>query len=389
MSVPLPDQRPQLIGKTDRYHFSLSETQTEGLHTRDEVDATVIQAGSISGVLAGNTYTIMKHGAETADAEEQLAEVHVIDTSSFKAVSNLKLSQPETTGLPDDGAVAFLKESVLSKWPVEIPPHIPRLEVMVQESLFVRLQEPENSGFALAILRLQLNAIVLLIKCGIEVTRVPVDASPNEQLSLRRAVEQLARAKHLLGLRNNTEEEYLYHKTRIEFGILGSKFSILRFIRNDGTDDIPEKVFTFIRLTNCGFETVYVTIFSINAVGKISQVSRMNGIELPPGRCETVLQRKNLPIGLPITWPKEVSRTGPLEETLSFIFTTSPVDLCHLAIPVQHPPPPEHRLGFSGLVQLAQCIASGCRRNANAVDDENILPYSTHRIVYSLIPETT
>lgn len=112
----------------------------------------------------------------------------------------------------------------------------------------------------------------------------------------------------------------------------------------------------------------------------------MTRVELPPGRNEIIL-RKNSPAGLQITWPKGVSRARPLEETLLFILTSLPVDLCHLATPVENPP--SHRIGLSRLEQLTWSIASGYSRNANAVEDESILRYATHRIVFNLMPETT
>ncbi|KAF2258469.1 hypothetical protein CC78DRAFT_537746 [Lojkania enalia] len=386
IKITFPNQRPYLTGKVDRHHFSLSESLTDGFHILNEVDAAVIQAGSISGVLAGNTYSIMNHGARTANTREQLAEAHVMEATSFRAVVHLKFSQPGITRLPDGGAIAFLKESVLPKWPVEIPPGIPWLEALVLGSRFIKLQESKDSGFTFATFHLQSNVIALHTKHGVEVTTTPVDGSQEGRLNLQRAVEQLARAQHLQGLKNDIEEEYLHHKTLIEFGILENSFS-RRMIRDDGTDSLVENSYTFIRLTNGGSETVYITIFNINAVGKISRVSRIYGVELPQGRSEVILKRKNPPTGIQITWPNGVSRANPLEETLLFILTASAVDLCHLATPVQHPPP--HRLGFSGLEKLTWCIASGCSRNANAVDDESILRYSTHRIVFNIMPDST
>jgi hypothetical protein len=385
INITFPDQHPHLTGPGDRYYFSLSESTTTGLHIRNEADGAVIQAGRVSGVLEGNIYSIMNHGAKTANTQEQLAEAQVVEATAFKAVVHLKFSRPGITSLPDDGAIAFLKHNVLPKWPVEVPPGIPWLEATVRGSRFIRPHDPEESGFALATFRLQSNGIALYTNHGLEVTRTPVDASQEEQLNLQKAVEQLARAQHLLGLKNETEDEYLHHGTRIEFGIL-ENLTIQRIIRDDGTDSIVENSYTCIQLTNGGPETVYISIFNINAVGKVSRVSRMTGVELPPGRNEIIL-RKNPPVGLQITWPKGVSRARPLEETLLFILTSLPVDLCHLATPVESPP--SHRIGLSRLEQLTWSIASGYSRNANAVEDESILRYATHRIVFNLMPEAT
>ena len=384
VNIAFPDQHPYLAGPGDRYHFSLLENTTEGLHIRNEADGAIIQAGRVSGVREGNIYSIMNHGAKITSAQEHLAEARVIEAMSFRAVVDLKFSHPYITALSEDGAIAFLKDSALPKWPVEIPSGIPWLEAMARVSNFIRPQGREECGFTLVKFRLQADIIALYTNHGIEAMRIPVNASQEDQLSLKKAVEQLARAQHLLCLKIETKDEYLHHKTQIVFGILEN--STIRIIRNDGTGSIIENSYTCIQLANSGVETVYISIFNINAVGRISRVSRPTGVELPPGRKETILRRKEPPAGLQITWPKTISRDRPIEETLFFIITSSPVDFCHLATPVQSPP--SDRIGLSQLEKLTWSIATGCSRNANAIEDDSNVQYSIYRITFKLMPET-
>jgi hypothetical protein len=379
ISITFPDQHPRLNGPGQRHQFSLRQSMGEGLHIRNEAYGAVIQAGTVSGVLQGNVYTIMSLGSDFPNRRQQLAEARVVEATAFRAVAHL---QQDITSLPSDGATAFLKSTVLPKWPVEIPSGVPWLNSLVGGSKFVRPQGIEDSGLALARFALESDTIALYTNRGLEAMRCPINAPSEEQSNLLKAVEQLGRAQHILGLKNETDDEYLQHDIRLQFGIV-EHGSTKRMIRDDGTDSITEGNRICIQLANCGLETVYITILNINALGRVSRVSRIDGIELPPGRDE-IVPRNNSAGGLLTSWPKSLSRGRSVEDTLVFILTGSPVDLSHLCTPT--PDPLSKRGRLSSLAQLTWTITSGCDRNIKGIEDEDNLRFATHKSVFTLCP---
>jgi len=385
VNVRFPYQHPHVDGPANRLHFSLQESITGAFHIRNEIDGVAIQAGRVSGVHDGNIYSVMRFGAKQVVAQEQLAEARVTHAAAFKAMVELSFNESQASQLPDDGAMAFLHYDTISKWPVALPSGFPWLDKMVQESRFIRRQEPEESSFILAKFYRGPNGIVLHNNHGLEVTATTFDPSPDEKAKLLKSVEQLARAQHLLALENETPDQILQHRVRVEFGLVGDNSNFGRIIGQDGSDSLTEGDRVFISLVNDGPETVHVSVFDINAVGKISRVSRPAGIDLPRGRHE-VLGRSvhgfKLP-GLKVSWPQGIPHTKPLEETLVIFLTSSPVDLNHLADPASQSP--AGRTGLSKLEQLTWSISTGCSRKAKAVEGDEIR-YSTLHIPFLLRP---
>jgi hypothetical protein len=386
VNVRFPHQHPQVEGPGNRLHFSVYESISGAFHIRNENGGVVIQAGRVSGVHEGNVYSVMPFGAKKPVVEEQLAEARVTHATAFKATVELSLDQSKASRLPDDGALAFLRHDALYKWPVALPPGFPRLEKMVQESRYIRRGDPEEDNSVLAEFRLELNGIVLRNNRGLEVAATSPNPSVDETSRLLKSAEQLARAQHLLALRNETSNEVLQHRVGVEFGLVEKNWSRGRIIRQDGTDSVIEDDRVYIELVNNGTETVYVWVFDINAVGRIARVSRSSpkGIELPPGRHEVLGLRWPGPVlyGLPVSRPKALPRTQPLEETLVLLLTSSPVDLFHLADSVDQPP--SGRTSLSKLGQLTYRISSGGSRDVTIVEDDDITRYKTIHIPFLL-----
>jgi len=376
-------QHPRAEGPVNRHHFSLQESVSGAFHIRNEANGAVIQAGRVSGVNQGNIYSVMRFGAKEVVATEQLAEAHVTSVTAFKAMTRLSFNQSQATQLPDDGAMAFIRYETLSKWPVAIPPGLPWLDDLVESSRFIRRREPDEDGFTLAEFYHEANVIILRSNHGLGVTATPSNPSQEEMAQLMKSAEQLARAQHLLSLEHDAADEILHHRVQVTVQLVGYQSALGRVLGQDGSDYLTEGDRISISLANDGYETVYVSVFDINAVGKISLISRSSDIELPQGRCE-VLGRSpygfTVP-GLKVSWPQGISRAQPLRETLLLFVSSEPAGLRHLADPASQAP--SERTGLSKLEQLTWSISTGCSRKAEVVDDDD-LRYSTIHIPFLL-----
>ncbi|OQV00565.1 Caspase domain-containing protein [Cladophialophora immunda] len=385
VNVRFPYQHPRADGPVNRHRFSLQESISGTYHIRNEADGAVIQAGRVSGVNQGNVYAVMPLGAKEILAEEQLAEAHITEVTAFKATTRLSFTGSQATRLPDEGAMAFIRHETLPKWPVTLPTGLPWLDDMVQGSRFIRRRELDENDFTLAEFCHEANDIVLRSHHGLAVTATPSTPSEEEVAQLLKSAEQLARAQHLLSLEHEATDEILQHRVEVTVQLVGDQSSPGRVLGQDGAGSLTEGDRIVISLLNDGYETVYVSVFDINAVGKISLVSRSSGIELPQGRREVLgrsLHGFTLP-GLKVSWPRGICHAKPLRETLLLFLSSEPVDLRHLADPAR--PAPAERTSLSKLEQLTWSISTGCSRKAEAVDDDD-LRYSTIRIPFLLRP---
>jgi hypothetical protein len=388
VNVQFPYQHPQVEGPRNRLLFSVQEVASEALHLREEDDRVAIQAGRVSGVHEGNIYSVMPFGAEKPVAGQELARAHVTYATPFKAFVKLLPDISGTGGLPIDGALAFPQYDALYKWPVTLPSDLPWLFELVETSRFIRSAGPEDRGLILAEFRKESDRLALYSNRGHIIAASSADTSPDERSRLIRRAEQLSRGQHLLSLTNETDDEILTHAVQVTFGVVDASWNRGRTIRQDGADGLLEGDSVYIELVNRGTETVYVWVFDINAGGKINRVSRSNstGIEMPRGRHEILGSRNDgLRLkGLPVSWPRDLPKTTPLEETLVFIFTSLPVDLNHLSDPSDCPPP--ERTGLSHLEQLTYSIATGAMRTVTIDEGNSQIRYSVSHIPFLLRP---
>ncbi|KIW19099.1 hypothetical protein PV08_03391 [Exophiala spinifera] len=398
VTVQFPYQHPQVEGPRNRLTFSVQEIASQGFHVREEDDRVAIQAGRVSGVHKGSIYSVVPIGAEKPVVGQELASARVTYAGPFKAYVELRPGTASTGGLPPDGALAFLQHDAVYKWPVTLPVTLPAdltwLPGMVEASRFIRPAAPDDGELILAEFKKDSDTIFLFSNRGHVVATLSANAGPDERRKLVRRAERLARGRHLLSLNHETDVEILRHAVNVTFGVvdagpLGGGGRRGRTIRQDGGDDLREGDSVYVELVNCGVETVFVWVFDVNAGGKVSRVSRSNstGIEMPPGRHE-VLGSRNDGLGLkglPVSWPEDLPRTTPLEETLVFIFTSSPVDLHHLSSDPGDGPPPS-RTGLSHLEQLTYSIATGAMRAVTLDEDSDPIRYSISYIPFRLHP---
>ncbi|KAE9378771.1 hypothetical protein N431DRAFT_433836 [Stipitochalara longipes BDJ] len=391
VNVRFPYQHPQVEGPGDRLHFSVQERVTGAFHIRNENDRIVIQGGRVSRVREGNVYSVMPFGMEKAVVEKQLAEARVTHATAFKATAELLLDQRQVSRLPTEGALAFLQSDALYKWPVGLPSSLLWLRKMIHASRYIRPEEPDGDDVILAEFQEGPDGITLHSNRGVVVAAASTEPTLDDRTRLLDAAEQLARAQHLLSLRNETLDDVLEHDVEVRFGIVGKSGGLERIIRQDGADSVSDNDRVYIELNNHGTRTVYVWVFDVNAAGKITRVSRSSpkGIELPPGRNEVLGASRYSPDlrGLPVSWPKVLSRARPVEETLLFILSDSSVDLNHLAD--QGRKLSSERMTLSKLEQLTYRISSGESRDITLEEDDDLTRYTMIHIPFLLFPNAS
>ncbi|KAK4161140.1 caspase domain-containing protein [Cladorrhinum sp. PSN259] len=395
VNARFPYQHPQVEGPRHRLPFSTSEDATEALHIREEQEdgRVVIQAGRISGVREGNTYSVMPFGSEKPVPGEELATALVTEATAFKATVGLSPGTDGTKAIPAGGALAFLQYSTLYRWPVVLPPELPWLREMVSASRFVRPAEPRDEASTLAEFSFSASDGLLTLRngCGhVLAATSSADLDLDAKLRLVQWAEQLSRGQHLLSLECETEDDVLVHAMEVTFGLVGAALSRGKDIPHDGAGHLFEDDLIYIELFNHGTEKVYAWIFDVNARGNIGRISRSNhtGAEVPSNLWETLGYRNDgLGLkGLPIRWPKGLPRTAPLEETLVFIFTNLPVDLNHLSDTNSNSLADRTRL--SQLEQLTYRIATGEGRRTVTIDEGgNQTRYAILHIPFLLHPK--
>jgi hypothetical protein len=401
VNVRFPYQHPEVAGPADRLPFQVRELVEGAFHIRMEGNSTrstVIQAGRVSGVREGNIYTVVPFGVDKAaggQSDKWLGEATVTSATAFKATADFIPRNPATGAkLLIEGALAFLKDDALYRWPVLVPPSLERLVATVQKSRFVRPRNLDDGDLVLAEFREWPDSITLHNNRGRDITLAYIT---RESLGLEdrlvEAAEQLARGQHLLSLSSDGPAHLLQHEIEVTLGLVDEGGHRGRTVRQDGTDSISEGDRVYIELINRGLETVHVWVFDVNAVGQIKLVSKSSprGVELPSGRVEVLGAARHMRglKGLAVGWPAALSqsRGEPVEETLVFICTSSPVDLSHLC---QGNKPSADRTNLSFLEQLTSTILSGESRKATAIeDDDEVVRYATIRIPMLLLPKAS
>ncbi|PYH90098.1 hypothetical protein BO71DRAFT_463592 [Aspergillus ellipticus CBS 707.79] len=247
----------------------------------------VLQAGRTAHVSEGDIYNVTWLNTEQFSEMEQIAVCQVTAVQAFQSLVQLDYIPSSTTKkIPDEGALAFLQQSAHYRWPVSASPDIlSSLGDKVRQSRFIRFADQGEQ-------------------------------MDNAYQGVVADVERLARAQHLLGLRNDNTNDLLSHHVDINVGLVENHQSTTSIL--------------YIALQNDGTTTTYVNVLYINVQGKVSLISRSSplGIELPCGRSHWIRKtRFGVLEGLRVSWPADVHRTRPIDEHLLFFPTSAPVDL--------------------------------------------------------------
>jgi hypothetical protein len=390
VNIRFPQQHPHAEGPHARMPFKM-EKAPESLLLHMEEGVGILSAGRVGGVLENNVYAIYPFASGAGNHKSQIATAFVTHVAGFRSRVHLEFNGDEKC-IPADGAKAVLEEEALYEWPIEFPPGLEGLQLLVDNSEYLRPRNADDTE-PLAVIRHSAATIELVNSKGIPISARTAQR-PN---SLPRLVndividaEELARGQHLLRLDCKSPKERLRHRLKLEFGVV-IKGKRERIISQDGTGYVADGDRVYINLQNEGDNTVYISLFDVNVAGRVSYLSRSSptGIDLESGRSYTLGAKdldRGLP-GLPVTWPDQVPRRREVDETLVAVVTSSPVDIGYLGKPRN-----ETEVRSSGkaagtqsnLEQLIDTISSARRRTIGADEDSPSIRYDIIQIPFTL-----
>lgn len=395
--IEFPQQHPQVEGPGTRGCFSMISKSSDAILITTEGENTVIQAGRVVGVREGNVYGVMPFGSAEIEEQARIAFATVTHLIGFRAKVDLQLR--EGRNLPRTGALAFLCEEALYKWPVALPESLPGLHNAVADSHFLRPYNRCEDPSYLIFFRHETGRITVHTEKGVQIASQQIEdahmASTESFQGIMWNAEIFAKAQHLLRLKCESPREALNHGVGVDFGTV-HQGGMIRPVEQDGSGLITVGDKVYISLHNAGRKTVYVSVFDVNTAGEIFLLSTSSpyGIELQAGHSYTLGmdQFEEVLQGLPTEWPKSVPRNGQIPEHIIFVLSNVAVDLRHLTCSATskgrsggcHPKMPENP--EKGLEEITYQLASGGRRTISGERPESATEYNVFEIPFSLVP---
>ncbi|KAF7587637.1 hypothetical protein BBP40_006921 [Aspergillus hancockii] len=390
VNVRFPQQHPHAEGPHARMPFTLKEA-SRSFFLNMEGDVAILSAGRVGGVRENNVYAVYPFTSGAGNSPCKIAIAFVTNVGGFRSRVHLEF-EGEEKSIPAEGAKAVLEQEALYEWPIEFPAGLEGLQLLVDESTYLRPRNADDKD-TLAVIRQSGPTIEVVNSKGI-----PISArTAHSKISLPQVVndividaEELARGHHLLGLDCESPEERLPHRIKIEFGLV-VKGKRERIIPQDGTGYLADGDRVYINLRNEGDNTVYISLFDVNVAGEISYLSPSSpmGIDLESGRSYTLgaLDLDRGLLGMPVTWPDQVPRRKEVDERLVVVVTSSPVNIGYLGIPRNGT-----KLRSSGkapgnqssLEQLIDTISTAGRRTIKATEESPSIRYDIIQIPFTL-----
>ncbi|KUL81903.1 hypothetical protein ZTR_09534 [Talaromyces verruculosus] len=367
VNAQFPEQHPQAEGPYDRVVFSQDQKDFAAFPVREEDGEVTLQAGRTSLVREGNQYTIMPLGSHEVVFSKIITTATVRQVSGFRSILQLR----ENIHLPEEGALAFLSHEALYQWPIALSDELRSCMDEFAKSPFIRPSDEQESTEEIARICKEEKAICLYNgvseKC-LRIASVSFDDSESVTVALRevwKEAEVLAGSYHLLALKASPGE-LLHHGLRITFNVDKEE----QDLPLDGSGIVQVGDRAIITLRNNGDAVIYVSVFDINARGKISLLSTSwpKGIRLEPqenyelGVNKLSNQRRGLKMSWPKGFPADVK--GPIPESLICMVTSVPVDLRALELQRRG----QKRSDPSQLEKLAYQLSYGQGRDMDPED---------------------
>ncbi|CAI7613923.1 unnamed protein product [Penicillium pancosmium] len=361
-----PSQHPHVEGPCNRVVFSQETKDFAPFLVKEESGQTVLHAGRIAGVREGSVYKIMPFDAEAVNQNQPIAKGTVKMVSSFWATLSLdSIKKIEGVGF------AVIQNEAPCRYPVHLADDLRDYKPMVENSKLIRPFDDDEEGAAIAYIDRHGHAICVSDashrKCALF-----ENSGTNQSSAAKQAVQQaewLSRAGNLLALKPEKAEQ-LCHRLQIVFKTTRAD----RELPLDGTADIQSNDRILITLENQGEQTIFVSVFDINAAGKISRISNGSprGIRLEPQNQYTLGQQQHFGAntGMGMSWPKNLPIDDvrePVSESLICIATNKEIDLHYIASPERQGVP---RGDASQLEKLAYQLSYGQGRDCEG-DEEN------------------
>ncbi|KUL82056.1 hypothetical protein ZTR_10676 [Talaromyces verruculosus] len=381
VNAQCPEQHPHAEGPYDRVIFSQDQKDFAALVVQEENGEVVLQGGRASLVREGNQYTIMpRHSHEIIDSE-------LITTATVRQVTGFRsiLQLHDDVHLPKDGALAFLSHEALYQWPIALAGDLHSYTEIFEKSRFIRPSDGQERTEEIAQIYQEGKTICLDRGVGekrLRIASVGFDDSDSMAAALkevRKQAEVLAGSYHLLALQTSPTE-VLHHSLQITFNKEDQDLPL------DGSGIVHVGDRVIITLHNHGDCEICVSVFDINASGKITLVSTSwpRGICLEPnGKYELGVNNfSNQRRGLKMSWPKgfPTDVEGPIPESFICMVTSKPVDLRALELQRRG----QLRNDPSQLEKLAYQLSYGQGRDMDTEDEGQTILWDKVRVPFLL-----
>lgn len=383
VNAQFPEQHPHAEGPYDRVVFSQEKKDFAAFSVREEDGEVTLQAGRTSLVREGNQYTIMPLGSHEVVPSELITTATVRRVTGFRSILQLH----DNIHLPEEGALAFLSHEVLYQWPIALADDLHSYTDIFENSRFIRPSDEQERTEEMAQICQEGKTICLYNGVGEKRLRIAsVSFEDSESMAdavkeIRNQTEVLARGRHLLALRAKSDE-LLAHGLQITFAVNKED----QDLSLDGSGVVQVGDRAIITLHNHGDSEIYVSVFDINAVGRISHLSRSS----PRGRRIRPQEKYELGVndfsklrrGLEMSWPKgfPVDTENPIPESFICMITSEPVDLRDLSRERRG----ERRSDPSQLEKLAYQLTYGQGRDCAGEQEDRSIQWDAVRVPFLL-----
>ncbi|KAL5045554.1 hypothetical protein BDW71DRAFT_215049 [Aspergillus fruticulosus] len=386
VNTHFPYQHPHVEGPHNRMVFSQQEKDVNVYPVEiSDTGEHILQAGQTAGVRVGNTYNII-YNETGARSKAPTSRGVVTSVAPLNAII-----QTQSTVLGQQTAHAYPDVEAQYRYPVSVADSLSQyVDDQMHKMKFIQLSAKGATSMVFARLDQQDETIRLSI-CG--ELRAAFNADGDIAGAVSKALHlanSISRAAHLLSSKP-TDEVRLDHELQI---------SLSKIKQGHGTDDLATdgtariccRDWICITLNNTWVDTVYVSVFDVNAAGKISLISRSSprGIKLCSGSQYVLGKAQHTDVlrGMEIRWPKDIPRDvqEPIPEWVVCFVTDAEIDLRCLERDhsgTQSPPAP--RGDPSQLEKIAYQLTYGQGRDIGGEENPG-LKWDLIIIPFSLSP---
>lgn len=316
VNTQFPYQHPHVEGPYNRVVFSQQEKDTNVYQVEiSDTGEHILQAGQTAGVRVGNTYHIIYNETAARSNDSTSREIGVVTS-----VAPLNaILQTQSTVLGEQTASAYPEVEAQYRYPVSVTDSLKRyVDDQIRKMKFIQLSENGPTSMVFARLDQQDETICLSI-CG--EPRAAFNANGDIAGTVSRALQlanSVSRAAHLLSIKP-ADEVRLDHELQITLSKINPGEHGTENLATNGTAWISCRDRICITLNNTSsVDTVYVSVFDVNAAGKIFLLSRSSprGIRLCSSSQYVMGKTQHTDVlkGMEIRWPKDIP--GDVQESI-------------------------------------------------------------------------
>jgi Caspase domain len=316
-------QRPDVEGPARRKIFSLVEETNAGVITLSSAGGVLkLPVGRLTGVVLGDTFGVMRVGAQAYKREQALGTVEVTDVGATTSTVRAEGQAPAFP--PDAVAIPLTKNATLRAVRVEVPAaERAAIEGALALPRTLRVAGPDDAD-TLATLKLANGRLTIEDPLG---PLFPPARYPSELAPTAKNVANLGVAR---AIRELEGQHGVYdHELSLELGVVENGKE--RKLPDHGAAlGLGDRV--YVKVRNVAQRRLYVHVFNIGVRGKVTLLTNdaPSGVALDSGTPEFVLGRgaDGTLKGTTLSWPEGLPRgTFPRLDEVVVIVTTSPASL--------------------------------------------------------------